>query len=72
MIREGDYVYVHTLKEMDLELEVGRGVYEVTSINKYGVVFVDTKMFFDYILAYNQYYKLRPNKINKLLYKELS
>lgn len=67
MIKEGDYVYVHTLYKDDITEEVSIGVYKVrtgglTYVYVHGIDIV----FFD-----DQYIKVIPNKINKLLYKDL-
>lgn len=67
MIKEGDYIYVHTLYKDDITEGVSIGMYKVrsggyTSAYVHGIDIV----FFD-----DQYIKVIPNKINKLLYKDL-
>lgn len=69
MIREGDYIYVHTLYSMDRRRGVEKGIYKVKSLRYKGVVIkVHSHSNF---MEYDQYFKILPNKINKLLYKGL-
>lgn len=67
MIKEGDYVYLHTLDNMDVDAEVSIGVYKVY-VDHVGRIYINTYRYSRYFLSKDQYYKIIPNKINKLLY----
>lgn len=68
MIKEGDYVYLHELYPEDVVDAVSIGVYKVYEIDEDGDIYVLTNHSTKYFLAEDQYYKIIPNKINKLLY----
>lgn len=69
MVKEGDYIYVHTLYDMDRRRGVEKGIYKVKSLRYKGVVIKVHSL--SNFMEYHQYFKVVPNKINKLLYKEL-
>lgn len=68
MIKEGDLVYLHELHPEDADVDVSIGVYGVSFIDRYGDIYINTNHYNRYYLAKDQFYKILPNKINKLLY----
>lgn len=71
MIKKGDYVYLYHLDFVDKLNKIGRGLYKVVEVSEAGMrIYVDKRYRF-YFIEEGQYYKVVPNKINKLLYKGL-
>lgn len=71
MIKEGDYVYVHTLYKDGIIEGVKEGIYKVVRSAGDGMkVRVDDSNCIHFLYSH-QVHKVVPNKINKLLYKEL-
>lgn len=68
MIKVGDYIYVYKLFDSDRAMGNSIGVYKASQVLYSGTVFVEGSV---YGFLRSQYTKVVPNKINKLLYKEL-
>lgn len=67
MIKVGDYIYVYKLFDSDRAMGTSIGVYKASEVYS-STVFVEGSV---YGFLRSQYTKVVPNKINKLLYKEL-
>lgn len=73
MIKEGGYVYVHTLDSEDIRKGMSKGVYKMHGVDEWeGACIYLNHINDDYYICNYQYSKILPNKINKLLYKGLS
>lgn len=69
MVKEGDYIYVHTLHDIDRWKGIEKGIYKVNAVRLTGI-FIEVQSYINF-MEYDQCFKIVPNKINKLLYKEL-
>lgn len=70
-VKEGDYIYLHTLDDFETRRNISTGVYKA-HVDEDGDVSIRTKQLPSlYYLLDSQYRKLIPNKINKLLYREV-
>lgn len=68
MIKVGDYIYVYKLFDSDRAMGTSIGVYKASQVSCSDTVFVEGSV---YGFLSTQYTKVIPNKINKLLYKDL-
>lgn len=70
-VKEGDYIYLHTIRSFETRRGISTGVYKAY-LDEDGDVAIRVKGFaFLYYLNESRYRKLIPNKINKLLYREV-
>lgn len=71
-IKQGDLVYLHKIDRVDIREGVKKGIYEVVHCTGDSMrVFVNNTNDSHFLYS-DQVYKIVPNNINKLLYKELS
>lgn len=69
MLKRGDLIYLHTLDGMDKVYGAYKGVYTVRTAGIATTIYVEGTH--TYFVLPHQYHRIIPNKINKLLYKEL-
>lgn len=70
-VKEGDYIYLHTIDGFETWKGISKGVYKAY-LDQDGDVSIRIKESASlYYLLDSQYRKLIPNKINKLLYREV-
>lgn len=73
MIKEGNYIYLHTLVSEDIEIGLSEGIYKVCEIYEKGDAYIQVSgIKGTYLIFKDQYNKVLPNKINKLLYRGLT
>lgn len=72
MIKESDYIYLHTLYDMDIIYGISKGIYKVYGIDDGDVYIQVSGIKGTYLIFKSQYNKVLPNKINKLLYRGLT
>lgn len=72
MTNKDTYIYLHTIDDQDIEMGLNEGIYKVYEIHSDGDAFIQVTGFKNrYFIFNNQYNRVLPNKINKLLYKGL-
>lgn len=72
MTNKDTYIYLHTIDDQDIDMGLSEGIYKVCEIDSEGDAYIQVTDFNSrYFIFNNQYNRVLPNKINKLLYKGL-
>lgn len=70
-VKNGDYIYLHVIDDSGILKGISRGIYKAHVDEDSDVFILVDGIAFQCYLFESQYIKLIPNKINKLLYREV-